>query len=151
MRRYLLDTGILVHYARQSPLYQLIETNEGLSKPDCIPMISVVTQAEIFSFAIQKIWGAKKIEHIQNLLTKIIIIDINSGDTSLIKAYAEIDTYSKGKLTGNPISSSAIKMGKNDLWIASTAKVANATLLTIDGDFDHLNNTYIKVIKYNQQ
>jgi tRNA(fMet)-specific endonuclease VapC len=41
-------------------------------------------------------------------------------------------------------------MGKNDLWIASTANVTNATLLTIDSDFDHLDGKYISVKKYNQ-
>lgn len=29
-------------------------------------------------------------------------------------------------------------MGKNDLWIAATAYVTGATLLTTDADFDHL-------------
>lgn len=32
----------------------------------------------------------------------------------------------------------ARNMGKNDLWIAASAKAAGATLLTTDGDFDHL-------------
>lgn len=39
-------------------------------------------------------------------------------------------------------------MGKNDVWIAATAKVANAVLLTIDADFDHLNGLYLTVKKY---
>jgi tRNA(fMet)-specific endonuclease VapC len=42
MRRYLLDTGILVHYARQSQLYREIEEKEKLSESDCLPMISIV-------------------------------------------------------------------------------------------------------------
>ena len=71
MRRYLLDTGVLVHYARQSPLYQKIESNEGLSLQDCLPMVSVVTYGEILSFAIQRNWGVKKIQLIQNLLSKL--------------------------------------------------------------------------------
>jgi len=148
MRRYLLDTGILVHYARQSSLYQLIESTENLSAPDCIPMISVVTQAEIISFGIQQGWGIKKLQSIQALFAKLIVIDINSADTNLNTAYAEMDAYSKGKLTRMPLGGSAITMGKNDLWIAATAKVANAKLLTIDGDFGHLNNRFIQVIKY---
>lgn len=32
-------------------------------------------------------------------------------------------------------------MGKNDVWIAATTKVAGATLLTTDNDFDHLSAT----------
>ncbi len=133
MRRYLLDTGILVHYIRKSALYQQIEVEEGLSKDDCIPIISVITQAEILSFAIQHKWGQQKLQALQQLLSKLIILDINSGDTNLLQAYAEIDAYSKDKLPDNPLGTSAIKIGKNDVWIAATAKVANATLLTIDG------------------
>ncbi len=151
MRRYLLDTGILVHYARQSKLYQQIEAAENLSASDCMPIISVATQAEILSFGVQHKWGTKKIQAIQSLFTKLIVIDINSADTDLLNAYAEIDAYSKGNLPGMPLGNSAITMGKNDLWMAATAKVANATLLTIDGDFDHLNGIFIKVKKYQQQ
>ncbi len=148
MRRYLLDTGILVHYARQSSLYKQIEAEEKLTDPDCMPLISVVSQAEILSFAIQRSWGTKKIQLIQSLLSKVMIIDINSGDANLIQAYAEIDAFSKGKLPGKPLGTSAISIGKNDLWIAATAKVTDAILLTIDGDFDHLNKTFIEVKKF---
>lgn len=34
-------------------------------------------------------------------------------------------------------------MGKNDLWIAATASVTGATLLTTDGDFDHLESAFL--------
>jgi tRNA(fMet)-specific endonuclease VapC len=151
MRRYLLDTGILVHYARQSKLYQQIEAEQNLSAADCMPLISVASQAEILSFGIQHGWGTKKLQAIQLFFTKLIVIDINSADAGLLKAYADIDAFSKGKLSGLPLGNSAITMGKNDLWIAATAKVANAKLLTIDGDFDHLNGKFMEVIKYQQQ
>jgi predicted nucleic acid-binding protein len=36
-------------------------------------------------------------------------------------------------------------MGKNDLWIAATATVFQATLLTTDKDFNHLHNVFFKV------
>jgi len=147
MRRYLLDTNILVHYIRKSQLYQQVETNENLTDSDCLPMISVVTQGEIFSLASQRGWGTAKNQIIQNLLSKLVIVDINSSDVDLLQAYANIDSYSKNKLSGRPLGSS-ITMGKNDLWIAATALVANATLLTTDGDFDHLNGIFISVKKY---
>ena len=143
MRRYLLDTSILIHYTRQSQLYHQIEADESLTQPDCMPLISVVSQAEILSFAIQKNWGTQKIQRIKTLLSKIIIIDINSSDTDLLQAYSQIDAFSKGKLPGSPLGTSSIIIGKNDVWIAATAKVANATLLTIDGDFDHLSGKFI--------
>ncbi len=49
---------------------------------------------------------------------------------SILAAYVEIDDYSRrnGRI-----------MGKNDVWIAATARVAGATILTTDRDFDHLH------------
>ena len=36
-------------------------------------------------------------------------------------------------------------MGKNDLWIAATAALTEATLLTSNHDFDHLSEEVIKL------
>lgn len=35
-------------------------------------------------------------------------------------------------------------MGDNDLWIAATAKVTGALLLTTDKDFDHLYPVHLQ-------
>ncbi|MDZ4793261.1 MAG: type II toxin-antitoxin system VapC family toxin [Bacteroidota bacterium] len=147
MRRYLLDTGILVHYVRQSHLYLTIESNEKLTEQDCINFISVVTMGEILSFGVQQNWGQPKLQTLRNLFSKLVVLDINSNDEKLLETYAEIDSYSKNKLLTDKLGRS-ITMGKNDLWIAATSKAANATLLTIDGDFDHLNGNYLTVKKY---
>jgi predicted nucleic acid-binding protein len=52
-----------------------------------------------------------------------------------------------GKHPTKPLSTSARKMGKNDLWIAATASLLNASLITTDADFDHLNDVFLNVIK----
>ncbi|MGB1243372.1 MAG: PIN domain-containing protein [Chitinophagales bacterium] len=59
--------------------------------------------------------------------------------------YGEIDVYSQGKLKARrlPRGLSARNMGKNDLWISSTASVTGATLLTTDKDFQHLDGIYL--------
>jgi tRNA(fMet)-specific endonuclease VapC len=36
-------------------------------------------------------------------------------------------------------------MGKNDLWIASTAALLGLTLVTTDKDFDHLHLVFMEV------
>ncbi len=36
-------------------------------------------------------------------------------------------------------------MGKNDLWIAATTLLFNATLLTTDHDFEHLTPQFLRV------
>lgn len=73
MRRYLLDTGILVHYVRQSPLYLTIESNEKITEQDCIPFISVVTMGEILSFGTQRNWGQAKFQSLRNLFSKLVL------------------------------------------------------------------------------
>ena len=62
-----------------------------------------------------------------------------------IERYAEIDAFSQGKLKDRPLSISARNMGKNDLWIAATASILNATLLTTDLDFNHLHNVFLNL------
>ena len=143
-----MDTGILIHYIWKSALYQQIEADHQLTANDAIPLISVVTKGELLSFSIQRNWGAQKRTDLNQLLNKLPIIDIHSQDAQLLNAYADLDSFSKGKLVSKPLGKSSIKMGKNDLWIAATAVVANAILITTDGDFDHLNQTFLTVSKY---
>ncbi len=60
--------------------------------------------------------------------------------------YVEIDTYNGRKNLHLPIlQGSSINMGKNDIWIASTASLLEATLLTTDKDFQHLHNIFLQV------
>ena len=71
----------------------------------------------------------------------------------LVERYAQIDAYSQGKLLNKPLPSgmSARNMGKNDIWIAATASLVNATLITADKDFDHLSDTFLKVVRIDIQ
>ena len=89
-------------------------------------------------------WGIKKLLLLDEILNALIVIDINAED--IIEAYAEIDTYSQGKLKSKPLSMTARNMGKNDLWIAATCHITQATLLTTDKDFEHLDKTYLNLI-----
>ena len=88
--------------------------------------------------------GAKKLKLLTNILNSLIITDINSED--VIERYAEIDSYSQGKIKDKLLHISARNMGKNDLWIAATASVTNSVLLTTDKDFDHLQQTFLQLI-----
>jgi tRNA(fMet)-specific endonuclease VapC len=55
-------------------------------------------------------------------------------------AYEEIDCFSLSHPLG------AYNMGKNDLWIAATAKASGAVLLTTDADFNHLDPAHITCV-----
>jgi len=149
MNRYILDTNICLAYVRgKSELYEKIDRQLNLQDRDTLVIISVVTKAELLSLGIQNGWGAKKLEKLEKLLDKMFIININESDIPLVDAYAKIDAFSQGRLRDSPLGQSARNMGKNDLWIAATAHVANAELITTDNDFDHLNGTWITVHKF---
>ncbi len=63
-------------------------------------------------------------------------------DPVFIKTYAEIDAFSQGKHPTLKLRNSARNMGKNNLWIATTAAVYEATLLSTDADFTHLDSIF---------
>ena len=149
MRRFILDTGIVLLSIRGNPLYDTIEKENQLSNSNTAILISVVTKAELLSLAKQLNWGENKQHKLDRILNEsCIIIDISKNDSTLLDAYSTIDAYSQGRLQGQQLGMSSRNMGKNDLWIAATAYVTNSTLITGDGDFNHLHDSFLNVIKY---
>lgn len=148
MKKYLLDTNILIHLVRNSGLAQSLVTDLNLTSRENVILLSVVTIGESEAFAKKNNWGSKKIETLKKIVEQFWILDINSDDKTLIGAYSQIDAFSQNKLSDNPLGLSPRNMGKNDLWIAATSFVSKATLITTDGDFDHLNQSFIDIIKY---
>jgi tRNA(fMet)-specific endonuclease VapC len=143
MNRYLVDTNILLLYLRKDSRTLYIDTHYNPFVTLATPIISVVTEGEIRSIALQRDWGVNKLVALEALLKKFLIADIHVKD--IIESYAEIDAFSQGKLTSKPLGMSARSMGKNDLWIAATAHVLGLPLLTTDKDFHHLDATYLKL------
>lgn len=143
--KYILDTNILIIYIRGRNLKEYIESTFRPFEPPNVPMISVVTIGEIESFAKQNKWGIRRIQLMHDFLKQFVVVDINVKQ--IIEKYAEIDTFSQGKLEGRPLRMSSRNMGKNDLWIAATSSVTKATLLTTDSDFNHLNGVYLDLKK----
>ena len=134
--RYLLDTNILLAYVRWQALAQYIETTFQLGQQHPAPIISIVSEAEIRVLAEQNEWGAFKMRILEEkLLDFLTVVPIPYRD--IVAAYVEIDAYSRrhGRV-----------MGKNDVWIAATARVEGATVLTTDRDFDHLHPHLIQRI-----
>jgi len=140
---YLLDTGILLIFLRRSSLLNEINQKYQPMSSQNTSMISVVSMGEIKSIAIRNQWATKRMDLLGQFFQQFLIADIHVE--SIIQRYAEIDAYSQGKLPGKPLLMSARNMGKNDLWIAATASVLEATLLTLDHDFNHLKNEFLEV------
>lgn len=129
---YLLDTNILLNLLRGNPHGKWIATNYQLDKSLNHCLICVVTVGEMLSLARQFQWGQKKQQQLKDALDELVWIDINHPD--ILNAYAEIDhaCLQRGKLPG-----------KNDVWIAATAKVTGVTLLTSDRHFDSLHPQFL--------
>ena len=63
-------------------------------------------------------------------------------DSTTARQYSDI--RSELKQAGRPIP-------ENDIWIAATASVMDAPLITTDGDYDHLDSVYLSVLRIDQK
>jgi tRNA(fMet)-specific endonuclease VapC len=100
------------------------------------PLICAVTDGEMRSLSLQFSWGSRRMNEMNFAIDYFGRIPIESKD--MMEAYAAIDFFAK--LQG-------IRMGKNDVWIASAAYTSGARLVTTDDDFDHLVPAFIPVDK----
>ncbi len=150
MNNILLDTNILINLVRGNAIAQEVKEYVGtLNDPQLF--VSVVNIAEAESLMLQWNWSPEKMDSLKKLITSFITIDIEQNNKELLDAYISIDAYSQGKTPspgGKLLNNSSRNMGKNDLWIAATAYAMNAMLLTTDGDFDHLDKSFINLRKY---
>lgn len=154
MQYLVLDTCAVLHLLRGNKAG--IEIKEWLDtlNPQPRQIISVVTRAELLTFVKMNNWGEQRLKGLNLFLKGIPTIDINHADNQLIDNYKLIDSYSKKKaedVNGNIKEGSHITMGKNDIWISATAKTLSATLLTCDGDFDHIPGSMLKVKKFDYE
>lgn len=141
---YIFDTNILLGFIREhSSVVIFRDTYRPFSNGNTA-ILSIVSVGEIKSIALRNNWGKNKWKQLHELMSLFVIADIDAAD--VVDMYAEIDTFSYGKLKDKPLSTSARKMGKNDLWIAATATITNAMLVTTDQDFLHLDGIYFDII-----
>lgn len=144
---YIWDTSILLHQIRQSSSFTNWNQQFNFFQRGNRNFISIVTEGEIYSIAIQRNWKQAKLQDLEMHLK--ILTPLTIAKRAVIDAYAKIDAYSQGNLSGQslPPGMTARNMGKNDLWIAATAHVINATLVTTDADFNHLDGKFLSLIK----
>jgi tRNA(fMet)-specific endonuclease VapC len=129
---YLLDTNILVHLVRRDRRGQEINASYRLLVVEPTPLVSIVTDGELRSLAYQFGWGEQLVGRAMFLLDFFVRYPIDAPE--ILHTYAVIDADSRRR---------GVRMGKNDLWIAATAHVTGATLLTTDEDFDHLDPAFL--------
>lgn len=143
---YLWDTNILLLTLRQPSFYQTLNARYDFTNPLNEIQISSVTVGEIHSIALRNRWGKNRMDALLQRLKDMKTINVTDDDF-LIQMYSEIDNYSQNHHPTLRMSHSARKMGKNDLWIAATAAVAQATLISTDDDFTHLNGLFLSFDK----
>jgi predicted nucleic acid-binding protein len=129
---YLLDTNVLVHLVRGDAVWARVRATYQPLLTDPRPIISVVTDGELRSLALQFNWQAEKVDQMEFCLGYLKRVSID--DPEILRAYAVIDAH--GQRTGQPL-------GKNDVWIAATVSVTGARLLTTDKDFDRLDPLFL--------
>lgn len=141
---YLFDTNIFVLLVKNEKFGKFIEQIYQNNSSENL-YYSYITLGELDSIIKQNNWGTKKIRELNIILKGFQLLDGVSME--LIRNYGTIDAYSQGKLKNKPlpVGLSSRNMGKNDLWIAATALSIQATLITTDQDFDHLNQVFIEV------
>lgn len=147
MMIYLLDTNCVLAYLRKNELAQQIDRHYNPFATDNIAILSAVVVGELHSITQQSHWGENRIEELTEFVKLFKIFGINY--VTILQRYAQIDAFSQNKLIDKPLGMSARNMGKNDLWIAATASVMEATLITTDKDFGHLHNQFVDVVWIN--
>lgn len=121
---FLVDTCILLHFMRGTGLAQRLSNLYQLGDPTTPTAICEVTVGEIYSLASRLGWGEKRKESLKGLLKFLRVIPICSPQIHQYYALIDCHTQKQGQ-----------KMGKNDIWIAATAKAIDWQLLTTDKDF----------------
>lgn len=123
---YLLDTTVLLHWTRNSPQAQAIDTSFQLSSSAMKPLICEVSLGEMLAFSLSRSWGAQKLRRLADIERHVVVVVIS--DPRVRQAYAELSTLAQS-------SGWSLFHGKNDLWVGAAAQAAHAHLLTMDTDF----------------
>lgn len=111
----------------------LIEAWYALRAAASAPIISVITEGELRSLALQWGWGAARLQAVETWMGYLTVVPLPFRN--ITDAYARIADYSRRV---------GVVMGQNDLWIAATAHITGARLLTTDNDFDHLQDVFLQ-------
>ena len=130
---FVLDTNVLVHYVRGGEVWRRIQGKYSLLVADPQPLISAVSVGELRSLAFQFNWQIARRTQMEFILNYFEWINIDRE--AVLRHYAMIDAYTRKH--GRP-------MGKNDLWIAATARATGARILTTDRDFDFIHSLFIR-------
>ena len=148
MKRYLLDTGLLLGFIREAPWAIQARESLSLGNPETMVFTSVICQGEILALAEKNGWGVGKRTRLEQQLNQIPGLDIRRKE--VLHAYARIDAWTHGKSVRAPNNAPppkpAFPMKQNDLWIAASTHASGAILVSTDGDFSHLDSIWLPFV-----
>jgi len=121
---YVFDINIILKFLRDNEFKNELEEQFNMSSPENTNLISIVSVGELKALSLKNNWGRKRNQLLDDALEDFIIIEIRYTEMAI--KYAEIDAFSQSKLKDKPLKMSSRNMGKNDLWIAATASLADA-------------------------
>jgi tRNA(fMet)-specific endonuclease VapC len=139
---YLLDTNIVLQLVRGNEFGNYLARSFGLLDLVYRPLVSIVTHGELLALADRNNWGPPKQGVLRNALAHLVAVDLN--DESILQSYVEVSRVCRKHPGG------ARALSENDLWIAATARAADAVLLTTDKDFLPLHGHCCSVHFINQ-
>lgn len=116
---YLLDTTVLLHWARNSPQAQAIDADFQLSASSMRPLICEVSLGEMLAFSLGRNRGAQKLKRLAEIERQVVVVDIS--DHRVRQAYAELSTLARS-------SGWSLFHGKNDLWVGAAARCGGASV-----------------------
>ena len=129
-----LDTSVVVDVARNNRSGQAILETYSLKNRADRPLISVITTGEMLGIAKAQAWSSDKTKVLHELLSEFVKLELTP---EVIEAYSDLVALCRQQNH---------TMGQqNDMWIAATAKVTGAVLLTGDSGFNWLNPQFIRV------
>ena len=136
-RLLLLDTTVVVDLLRGTSWGRNINDKYDLSGRSERPLLCSVVEGEVIALARYQGWKADRLSKLRALFSEFVRIE--SSHPAVIDAYADIyvDARNLGRHSG--------PRSQNDLWIAATAKAADAALLTSDKDFAWMSGRHIEV------
>ena len=141
---YLFDTNIVLHFLKEDAVMRKVKAQFDPLSTDNETWLCVVSIGELRTMALANGWGGKKRNSLERVLAQFPVADIYAEE--VLDRYAEVEAYSQCRLPGiSPQPHSPRNMGKNDIWIAAVTSILDATLITTDKDFDHLDNVFLKL------
>jgi tRNA(fMet)-specific endonuclease VapC len=135
----LLDTVIILQIIRNNDVGAVIDWTFHISEHWEDFFVAAITVGELLTLTRRNNWSGKKRLLLDQVLRNVQVL--NHLTQPVIESYTELS------LTATKRGRS---IGQNDLWIAAFAKTYDMVLLTLDHDFDGIENELyeLRVIDY---